>query len=63
MHIIVPDHPDLPDELPSPYGHGTYSTYIGRKCRCRACKDAHSAYQRSWRARKRAEREAQGRAS
>jgi hypothetical protein len=48
-----------PAELPGAYKHATYSAYIGAKCRCRACKDAHAAYQREWRARqKRAEREA-----
>lgn len=29
--------------------HGTRSRYVHAKCRCRACVDANTAYQRKWR--------------
>lgn len=30
--------------------HGNYSTYVNHKCRCDACRAAHSAWQRQRRA-------------
>lgn len=41
----------LPMPKPEP-GHGTYSSYVHRGCRCGWCKDAKAQYWRVFRARR-----------